>query len=57
MKPSVCRSLDSEAGKESQRPLYWTIQDTLREDGPYRKRWRSHKDGGLYTIYHRLHVD
>lgn len=57
MKPSVCRSLDSEAGKESQRPLYWTIQDTLREDGPYCKRWRSHKDGGLYTIYHRLHVD
>lgn len=33
---SVWRSRYSEANQESERPLYWTVQDTLREDSPYR---------------------
>lgn len=31
----VVWSLYSEANQESQWPLYWTVQDTLREDSPY----------------------
>lgn len=47
IKPSVWRSLCSEANQEPQRPLHRTVQNTLREDGPYRERRRGHKDGGL----------
>lgn len=32
---SVCCSLYSEANQESQWPLYWSVQDTLREDSPH----------------------
>lgn len=50
----VFGSYRSEAHQKSQWPLHWTVPDTLREDGPYCKRWRGHEDGGLCADVHHF---